>query len=269
MSMKLKYLLVLVLMMACEEPVQWDLKSSEQEVIVVEGLLSNEYKRHSIKISRPFAALNDTPEPVSGAKVSVRTGTSEFDFTEFPQGSGMYWSDTLQAVVNRQYQLVIQFMEKEYTAFAEMFPVDPLEPLNYRLVNSEKGLYEINFEESDQPSAQEYLLVWSHVSGYEDLPTGETVAHTYHYSLSTIDVNEAFKPEKAKILFPAGAVVLRKKYSLSPDHQAFLRTFLSETEWRGSVFDVQKGNVATNLSEGAIGFFAVSTVVSDTTVIIP
>jgi hypothetical protein len=42
---------------------------------------------------------------------------------------------------------------------------------------------------------------------------------------------------------------------------------LSETEWRGGVFDVQRDNVSTNLSEGAVGFFAVATVVADTTVI--
>ena len=43
---------------------------------------------------------------------------------------------------------------------------------------------------------------------------------------------------------------------------------LSETEWRGAVFDVHRADVTTNLSNGAIGFFAVSTIVSDTTVIV-
>jgi hypothetical protein len=39
---------------------------------------------------------------------------------------------------------------------------------------------------------------------------------------------------------------------------------LMETEWRGGIFDVQHGNVITNLSSGAIGYFAASTVVTDT-----
>ena len=42
---------------------------------------------------------------------------------------------------------------------------------------------------------------------------------------------------------------------------------LSETEWRGGLFDVKRANVITNLSEGAVGFFAVSTVVTDTTTV--
>jgi hypothetical protein len=39
-----------------------------------------------------------------------------------------------------------------------------------------------------------------------------------------------------------------------------------ETEWSGGVFDVQHGNVNTNLSNGALGFFGVCMVVIDTIV---
>jgi len=39
---------------------------------------------------------------------------------------------------------------------------------------------------------------------------------------------------------------------------------LLETEWRGGLFDVAHGNLETNLSQGAFGFFAVSTVIRDT-----
>ena len=55
---------------------------------------------------------------------------------------------------------------------------------------------------------------------------------------------------------------------MSSRYQEYLRSLLSETEWRGGVFDVEKANVKTNMSEGAIGFFAVTTVVSDTITVI-
>jgi hypothetical protein len=44
---------------------------------------------------------------------------------------------------------------------------------------------------------------------------------------------------------------------------------MAETEWRGGLFDVQPGNVRTNLSEGAVGYFAVSQVAADSTIILP
>jgi len=42
---------------------------------------------------------------------------------------------------------------------------------------------------------------------------------------------------------------------------------MMETEWQGGWFDVKRGNVKTNMSEGAVGYFLVSTVVTDTTYI--
>jgi hypothetical protein len=80
-------------------------------------------------------------------------------------------------------------------------------------------------------------------------------------------VNNIFGPAKDTIYFPAGTKIIRRKYSLSKEHQDFIRTLLIETEWRGGIFDVQQGNVLTNISNGARGFFAACMVLSDTTVV--
>jgi hypothetical protein len=175
----------------------------------------------------------------------------------------------VQAVVDKSYLLYIRLDGHEYSAAAFMEPVSPIKPLSYKLVNQESQLYEINFQDSDEPSKKEYWISWGHLPGYGDLPLNETLARTYHYTLESIDVNQLFKPDKDNIRFPTGSVVLRRKYSMSAAQQEFYRTFLSETQWRGSPFDIQKANVTTNLSEGAVGFFSVSAVVSDTTLIVP
>jgi len=263
------YIVGLFLLMACEEPTTWDLDTQPTNLIVVEAQITNELKSHLVKISSTVTDLNAQPEPVTGATVIVGTEGATVLFVEFPTGSGMYYSDSFQAVVSKSYQLYININGQEYTAFTHMVPVTPLRPLSYRLANEENGLYEINFQDSNEPSKKEYWISWGHLQGFQDKPLAETLARTYHYTLESIDVNQLFKPDKDQILFPAGSVVLRKKYSMSEDQQSFYRTFLSETQWRGSPFDVKKGNVITNLSDGAIGYFAVSTVVSDTTVILP
>ena len=257
------------LLLACEEPTNWDLKTQTTDLIVVEAQITNELKNHVVRLSRTVTGLNEKPEPVSGATVAVGADGSAAFFAEIPAGSGMYYSDTVQAVVEKTYYLFINYNGKEYTAATQMVPVTPLKQLDYRLVDEEKGLFELNYKDSNEPSKKEYWISWGHLPAFQDQPLTETLARTYHYTLESIDVNQLFKPDKERILFPAGSYVLRKKYSMSEDQQAFYRTFLSETEWRGSVFDVQKGNVITNLSEGAIGYFAVSTVVSDTTAILP
>lgn len=263
------YIILLILFVDCEERTDWNIDAIDQNLLVVEGLITNELKSHTIKLSRPITQLNEDPEPVSGAFVAVRVDNDVAVFREFPIGSGVYYSDTVQAVVHKAYFLFINYQDQEYTASAEMVPVTPLKPMNYQLVDEQNYLYRINYQDSNEPSIKEYWISWSHLPQFADIPIQETLSRTFHYSLSTIDVNQAFKPDQEEVLFPAGSIVLRKKYSLSDDHQAFLRTYLSETEWRGSVFDIQKGNVITNLSEGAIGYFAVSTVASDTTLILP
>lgn len=256
-------------LIACEEPTNWNLDTQPTNLIVVEAQITNELKNHMVQLSRTVSDLNDSPEPVSGAIVFVRAEGTVTGFAEFPSGSGRYYSDSVQAVVGKIYQLYINLNGQEFTAATQMVPVTTLKQLDYHLVDEGNGLYELNYQDSNEPSKKEYWISWGHLPSFQDQPRPETLAKTYHYTLESIDVNQLFKPDKEQILFPAGSVVLRKKYSMSEDQQDFYRTFLSETQWRGSPFDVQKGNVITNLSEGAIGYFAVSTVVSDTTLIVP
>ena len=260
---------MLILVVSCEEATNWELDPLQENLLVVEAQITNEFRRHTVKLSRTMTDMNATPEPASGALVAVVVNNIVVPFVEFPAGSGMYYSDSVQAVVGLTYQLYIQLDDKEYGAAAIMEPVTPLKPLSYRLVNQESQLYEINFQDSDDPSKKEYWISWGHLPGFGDQPITETLARTYHYTLESIDVNQLFKPDKDPIRFPAGSIVLRRKYSMSQAQQEFYRTFLSETQWRGSPFDIQKANVSTNLSEGAIGFFSVSAVVADTTLIQP
>ncbi len=99
------------------------------------------------------------------------------------------------------------------------------------------------------------------------LPGNTCEGRIVFYDLKTIDVNEIYKPGKTEFLFPVNSTIIRKKYSISSAYRTFLRSVLSETEWRGGLFDVERANATTNLSAGAIGFFAVTSVVSDTTVV--
>lgn len=252
---------------SCEKVAEWDLEATQTDLLVVEGVLTNELKNHNIRLTHTTTDLNLKPVPASGAEVVVSDGTNMAVFTEYPSGSGVYYSDSMQAVVGKVYMLYINYEGKEYVARDEMKPVEPLKPMIYR-ETSEMGFYQLVFQDSNDPSYKEYWISWSHVPGYEDQPAGSTIARMQHYTLESINVNEMFKPDKKKVYFPEGSYILRKKYSLSDAHQSYLRTMLSETEWRGGIFDIQKGNVLTNLSEGAVGFFAVSTVISDTVVVV-
>ena len=78
-----------------------------------------------------------------------------------------------------------------------------------------------------------------------------------------------FSPARERVYFPPGTNVNITKESLSDGYAEYLRGLLSETSWNGGLFDVKPGDPYTNLSQGAIGYFAATTVIRDTVVFWP
>ena len=264
----LKYIWIFLFTAGCEEVITWNLDTQVSDIIVVEGMLTNEMIKHQVKLSRTVDRLNEVPEPVSGAVVTISDQDTTIVLNEFPSGSGIFMTDSVRAVTGKIYTLNIKTGEKEFSAEATMVPVTPLDSLSYSKANKSGDLFKLNFDNTeDEPSMTEYWLDWTHVPGFTD--TESCRAKVIFYNLNTVDAGEIFKPESEEVVFPAGTIVYRRKYSLNEAQAAFIRTLLSETEWRGGLFDVQPGNVQTNLSEGAVGYFSASTVISDSTIISP
>lgn len=268
MKARLAFLFILTLLtFSCEERISWPRDSEPLSVIAVESVLTNENINQMIKLSFPYQEMNGTPMPVSGATVEVSDGNTTFIFIETPPTSGRYYSVNMRAVFGKTYTLHIQVAGKDFYAQDSSVPIEPLNPSSYQRSESDSTLYKLNFSESG--SGPNYVLHDLNWQATASCVAGQAcTAALVYYDLKTVDVNEVFKPKKEEFLFPLGTTIIRKKFSASPAYQEFLRTVLSETEWRGSVFDVQRANASTNLSGGAIGFFAISTVLSDTTQVV-
>jgi hypothetical protein len=200
----------------------------------------------------------------------ISDGDTSFVLTESPPESGYYLTDsTIRGVFGKPYILTISYQSKIFTSIAEMVPNTPVKPVRIEENEQKEGFYQIVHVDSDEPAMHEYLIDWSHLPEYDTIPENKRKARILEYTINSIDASEMFKPDKEKIAFPAGTIVIKKKYSLSEKHQEFIRTLLSETEWRGGVFDVLPGNVITNISGGAVGYFAACVVLTDSAVIDP
>lgn len=257
-------LLFISVMFACEERYATVFDKSNTGLLVVEAVLTNENINQKITLSIPYQQLNNTSSPATGATVRVQEGNGTiYTFVEDASTPGIYYSQPFQAVSGIMYTLQITYKGKEYRAQDSSVPVAPLTPLQYQPVNDQ---YQLILANSGQdPYYIDHEVTWKNTSACTSGTGCE--GRIVFYDLKSIDVNEIYKPGKAQFLFPAGATVTRKKYSVSPAYRTFLRSVLSETEWRGGVFDVDRANATTNLSKGAIGFFAVTTMVSDVTVV--
>jgi len=261
------FIFIFFLFISCEKEVNWNFEPTESHMIV-DGILTNVKRVHIIKLSQSVTELNELPEPVSGATVTIYNGDSIHTLTELPENSGIYRTDSnYRAVLNKTYGLQILYENRRYDGFARMIPVTPFNKLSYAY-NSANDMFYIDSVaksfSSKESAMYEIIIDWSHLSGYENVPLKDKIAILYYYTLKTIDISQVFAPEKEIVYFPKGARILERKYSLAPKHAEFIRSLLSETEWRGGFFDVTQANVSTNISNGGLGYFGVCTVVRDT-----
>ena len=169
-------LLLLLVSISCNEvPIEWELQTAIPDLLVVEGVLTNERKAHEVKIHRPVAHPSDIPEPVSGAAVAIFDGTNATLLSE--SSPGIYHTvPTYRAVFNRAYLLVILHQGKEYRAGSFLVPVRPLEELSYRQAPNNPNWYTFNLRETQDPSMVEIWLDWSHLPGFWNLPAENTRA---------------------------------------------------------------------------------------------
>jgi hypothetical protein len=258
-------IMFLCLVTSCEKEINWKIKKDNQDVLIVDGIITNEFKSQYIKLSHSYQELNSSASPFTGAIVYLSDSITIYKFTEAQNDPGNYFSIPFRALTGKKYYLTIQTDSISYAAAGSAVPVTPMNKINI-VKSDEVDLYTFIYSESSSPSMTEVYYDWSSVPDYCNSYGYCSAAETY-YTLDNFDISEAFKPDKQIIKFPSGTTIIRKTYGLTEEHQEFLRSLLMETEWRGGLFDVQTGNVNTNISNGAKGFFAVCMVVSDTTVI--
>jgi hypothetical protein len=258
-------LMFLLLASSCEKEINWKIKHDNQDLLIVDGIITNELKSQNIRLSHSVQDLNSPASPYAGADVSISDGTAVFPFTEALNDPGNYFSNPFRAVAGKNYNLTIKTNSVSYSASASTVPVSALKKININKSEVPNKFIYI-YSETSTPSMTEVCYDWSFDTSYCRSYGFCTAAETY-YSLYNVDASMVFKPDKQIIKFPAGTTIIRKTFSLTKEHQEFLRSLLMETDWRGGLFDVQQGNVNTNISNGAKGFFAVCMVMSDTTVI--
>lgn len=251
--------LIILVGLGCEETSDQDIDVENQSLLVVDASLTNERLPQEVKLSLTFENINEDPPSVTDALVIINDGTSNFFLTHDNARPGTYVSDTLQALFGKFYTLFIQRGEDEYFAFANSAIGTALPPLAIQQIDS--GYVLINNETI--PSMTEIEITWQEMNSLGTVVRQQKEA--FFYTLDVVDITKTFAPEKEPLTFPKGATIRRTKYSLTDHHQNFLRSFLSEVDWRGGGFDVAAGNVLTNLSEGAVGYFSVSMVSVDST----
>jgi len=262
----LTYLFMFVLLVSCQKQVSWPITDQNLNLVIVDGIITDENKIQSVKIYYSINQLNEVPVPVTSAIVSISNEDSTWTLAEESGNPGNYQTaSAFPALLEKHYTLLIFKDEKVYSAKASIVPGTEFKELTYSK-NDNDNLYHLDWVaeafNADQPAMWEIIIDWSMVPGYEEIDPSSCRARLKYYTLPTLDVSEIFAPEMEKISFPAGTQITEQRYSLTTEHAQFLRTLLLETNWQGGLFDSAPSNGISNLSEGAFGFFGVCAVTS-------
>lgn len=260
MNKLLTYFFLLMLLVSCEEQTDWDLKTTNNDFIVVDGIIINKLKVQAITIMKPVTILNGKAQPLSGATVLISSDLLTHTFHEDILHPGSYLSDkAFTGIQNQTYTLLITSGNRSYSSKAVLAPPqEKFDFISYEL-NEDDSLYRISkvpFPYNPFLSAMyEIQLDWSSAPGYEQANPDSCKATLFYYALPTLDVSELFAPGIEQVTFPSGTIITERRYSLTDEHAAFLRAVLLETTWQGGYFNTASANIPTNMSAGAMGFF--------------
>lgn len=248
---------------SCVEETDWTFQPQGNGALVVEAMITDEFKTQEIRLSLTYDNLNDKPLPASAATITVSDGQNNFPFVEDAAEAGKYTSEQpFAAQQNQLYKLEILWDGKTYRAENQMVEVLPFNEMTFDPFGETDsltvGVVAPEYSQDEQ-AMYEIDIDWSHISNIDS-----SHAKLFFYTFSTVDVNQLFSSPKDTVVFPIGSIVIEKKHSLNDDFAAFYRAFAMETEWQGSIYDENSASLPTNISNNGVGFFGVSAVLSDT-----
>ncbi len=232
--------------------------------IAVEGMITNEAKPHIVRLRFSRLAVSGaSANSVTGARVSISDGENTFLLQEI--ADGVYATEpTVKGEVGKTYTLTIEYNGSTFTASDVMpAPVEFDEGDNvfvfdkYFFGSPSRGFtisYPLVTYGAEKPVKTELTVL--PVS-----PNANGGRSSYYY-FPGIDSEGLIPTTATPLEFAFGDTIQQKKIAISDDHYRFVRAVLLETKYYGGVLSSVPANVQTNVSNGAVGFFAASSAVT-------
>lgn len=262
-------ILIVSALYACDEPIKLDLRQVPPKT-VIEAQVTDQPGRQFVKISKSvdFYASGKTPR-VTDATVTVTDDLgNEYIFVHNPRAHadsmGIYLpASPFTGAIGITYTLHVQADDKVYEASDKMLSVIPMDSLGYRLNEDE--------EEDPNEDGKIYEILM-----YAKEPQDETNYYLFKFyrndSLKFYDENDIYYSDDkflaenidgvaTPIYYGTSDTGKVEAYSLSRVGYVYyndLSSLLNNDA--GGMFGSVPSSPRTNLSNGALGFFQVSSV---------
>jgi hypothetical protein len=270
--------LVGLFLIGCTEP--FDIKTDDSPpVIVIYGELTDEFKNQTVMISRSSPYFDDEPNRgISGAEVTIQSSNDEiYHLLENDSIKGLYYSKTqfsAQIGVNYSLSVEVDFdhdgIPDKYEASTTILPVvipdsltlEPVEMFghkNYFLYMHFQAppeetyyLFKINYNDS---------LVTAKLSRYlisdDALFRGQYAkGNLYRFDdISNWETDPEENREHSIYLQPGDEIEARVSL-ISKGYFDFINQCQGEQSGENPMFGGPASNIATNISNGGVGYFS-------------
>lgn len=279
-------MLVALGLFSCTEDMDVDLDSVETR-LSVEANVNSDLKKHLVKLKETSDVFySQEAIPVSNALVEVSDGTTSFKFLETE--SGIYESETeFAGIPGKTYTLKITNVDvnkdntmEEYLASSTMkqaYVVDSIKMHFDPEYESDRGdddedkgpYWLISIYMKDNVDTQDYYGFASRINNvmvHDTITEVLVQKDTYFNGEQTkgVDVGEFNQNKSDEILSNMDEITL-ETYAIDKDYYDFVSQ-LQEMDEGQSMFSGPPGNIKTNISNGAIGFFSVYSITRTTVI---
>ncbi len=269
-------LTLFILLLGCTEKIDIDLDSSYTRLTVT-GEITTDTTAHWVRLtqSADFYA-NEPVSPVKGAKVSISDGTETFVLNEVKDG--YYLTDSnVYGVVGNTYILTIEHVDidkdgdfETYTASSQLKNVGYIDSIfvtvfPYSFIDA----YALKLNAKDPPSKDFYM--------FKTLLNGQRIKDTIDQLFITDDqffngnrtdsvVVEVLDQDRSAEQLNIGDTLVLEMCGITEAYYQFINEVREVTGFNNPIFGGPPANVSTNLSNGAVGFFAAYSITRDTLV---
>jgi hypothetical protein len=256
---KICTIFLLLLMAACTEKIDLHIEDANQNLLVVDGMITSDTTSHLVMLTRTGSFYTDIFTPrVSGAEVIITDDAGNtFPLTENAPGAYRTAPD-VYGVVGRTYTLSIYLDDAHYMAQSTMKRVPDIDSLGYRW-DPFKQSYRILLY-GQEPEGKGDFYMW-HLYKNDRWMTN-TIVKTMVASDEFIDGNyiSGFEVDwwSQDFDFQSGDTVVVAQHTINQQAYEFFMAIRRESTAGGSMPLNPPANVASNVSNGALGLFHAS-----------
>jgi len=262
------YFVLLLLLFSCTERVDFQLNEPGKPHLVVYSEITSDIRQHEVRLSKSAPYFYNQPtKGVSGAVVTIDDGVQTITLKEDPGRPGVYLTPfDYYGVVGRKYRLDISNVDinndgnmETYWAETTMKSSPPIKAISVVRNNQWKG-WDVLIYSEDPANTEDYYLfkIYKNHVLYTDTISEYWTTDDRFFNGQKINgpLVQHFDEEKGEAVHKGDTVVLEMD-AITKAYFDYINEVQTEIREKVPLFSGPSANAKGNISNGALGFFAV------------